>query len=110
MYRTDVGEMGDGQIADATVLADLAALAVDQPEAATSIDDLGIAVEPTAPWAHPAVVHNACGMIAEQQSISVDAALLRLRALAFAQGSSVVELARSVVARNLRLEAWPSHE
>jgi hypothetical protein len=110
MYNRRAGPLDADQTADAHLLADLAALAVDQPEAASSIDEVGIAVEPSAPWAHSAIVHNASGMLAEQLGITVEDALLRLRALAFVQGRSVTQLARAVVSRQLIIESWADRE
>ena len=109
MYRRRAGGLGADQAADADVLADLAALAVDQLGTSTSIDAVGLTVEPLTPWSYPAIVHNASGMIAEQLAITVSEALLRLRTLAFANGHSVADIARQVVARDLRIERWGQH-
>jgi GAF domain-containing protein len=110
MYSSRTGELDSEHVADAEVLAKLAALAIEQLDARTRIADLGISVESVAPWAYPAVVHNASGMVGEQLGISVDEALLRLRALAFAQGGSVTDLARAVVQRTVQIEAWSDHD
>jgi hypothetical protein len=48
------------------------------------------------------VVHQASGMIMIQLGVEVAEALSRLRAFAFAQGRSVTDVARDVVARRLR--------
>jgi hypothetical protein len=109
MYRRRAGGLGTDQAADAGVLADLAALAVDQLGGSTSIDAAGLMVEPLTPWSYPAMVHNASGMIAEQLAITVSEALLRLRTLAFASGHSVANVARQIVARELRIERWDQH-
>jgi hypothetical protein len=50
-----------------------------------------------------AEVHQATGMLSVQMGVSMDEALVRLRAHAFAHDQSVVEVARDVVARRLRL-------
>jgi len=106
IYNRRPGALDAEQTADAQLLADLAALAVDRADVASSIDEVGIAVEPSAPWAHSAIVHNACGMVSVQLGISVDDALLRLRALAFVQGRGVIHLARAIVSRQLTIESW----
>ncbi len=67
---------------------------------------MALAAEPERLWAHPAVVHHASGMTAVQLGISVDEAMLRLRAFAFAADRALVDVARDVVNRQLRLEAW----
>lgn len=110
MYSSRTGELNSEHFADAEVLADLAALAVGHLDARTRIADLGISVESVASWAYPAIVHNASGMVSEQLAIGVDEALLRLRALAFVQGSSVTELARGVVQRTVQIEAWSEND
>jgi len=48
-------------------------------------------------------VHQATGMLSVQMAVSMDEALVRLRAHAFAHDKSVVEVSRDVVARRLRL-------
>jgi hypothetical protein len=45
-------------------------------------------------------------MTAVQLGISVDQAMLRLRAHAFVAGCSLADTAGDVVARRLRIEAW----
>ncbi|MGW1075725.1 ANTAR domain-containing protein [Streptomyces sp. NPDC002537] len=49
-----------------------------------------------------AVVHQATGMVSVQLSISLAAALLRLRATAYSRDQSIVELSQEVVSRRLR--------
>jgi hypothetical protein len=110
IYNRRAGPLDPDQTADAQLLASLATLAVERPDNASGIDEVGVAVEPSAPWAHSAIVHNACGMVSVQLGISVDDALLRLRALAFVQGRSVTQLARAVVSRQLAIESWNLHD
>ncbi|HZB41687.1 MAG TPA: GAF and ANTAR domain-containing protein [Ilumatobacter sp.] len=110
LYATSTGSLGREQFNDALLLADLAALAVDQGVGAITIDGVGIRAEPAEPWAHSAVVNNASGMVSEQLGIDVDEALLRLRAVAFATDRPMVDIARDVVARQLRIESWATHD
>ena len=49
-------------------------------------------------------VHQAAGMVSVQLGVSIDEAVLRLRAHAFAVDEPVSEVARRVVARQLRLD------
>jgi hypothetical protein len=51
-----------------------------------------------------AAVHQASGMVSEQLNIPVGDALVRLRAHAYAEGRSINDVARDVVARRLRLD------
>ena len=106
LHRRQPGDLEDGQMADAVLLAELATLALDRGDGSMTVDATGITVEPVAPWAHSAVVHNACGMIAAQLDISVDDALLRLRTLAFVRTARSTSSHDAVVAPELALEAW----
>jgi len=110
VYNRTAGPLDASQTADVSILADLATLAVAQSDTALVIEDVGIAVEPAAPWAHAPIVHNACGMLSQQLGISVDDALLRLRALAFVQNRTVTQLARAVVTRQVKIDPWTIHE
>ena len=110
VYNRMAGPLDSSQTADVSILADLATLAVAQSDTALVIEDVGIAVEPAAPWAHAPIVHNACGMLSQQLGISVDDALLRLRALAFVQNRTVTQLARAVVTRQVKIDRWTIHE
>ena len=110
VYNRTAGPLDASQTADVSILADLATLAVAQSDTALVIEDVGIAVEPAAPWAHAPIVHNACGMLSQQLGISVDDALLRLRALAFVQNRSVTQLARAVVTGQVKIDPWTDHE
>ena len=106
VYSREPGELRSETYEDAVLLADLASLAVGQFDSSPGIAAAGIGAEATEPWAHPAVVHQASGMIAEQLGVGVDEALLRLRAWGFVTGTTVADLARDVVARRVRIESW----
>ena len=106
IYSRRRGDLATDAFEDAVLLADLAALAVDHHDASPAIAAVGVAAEATEPWAYPAVVHQATGMVAQRLGIAVDQALLRLRAHGFVLGMSVADLARDVVARRVRIEAW----
>jgi hypothetical protein len=110
LYDRTIRQLDTDQNADAIMVAGLATLAIEQRDSSLGIDEVGISVEPTAPWAHPAVVHNATGMLSAQLSISLDDALLRLRALAFVRNRTVTELARDIVTRHLTIEPWIDDE
>ena len=91
------------------MLADLAALAVDESGPASQIAGVDVGAETPEPWAHSAIVHNATGMVSEQLDIEVDEALLRLRALAFVTGRTVSDVAHDIVDRQLLIESWTDH-
>ena len=89
-----------------SILADMAALAIHGSDDSGQTRELGLDTEPDQPWAHLAVVHHASGMTAVQLGITVDEALLRMRAFAFAVDRSLADVAGDIVGRRLRLEAW----
>jgi hypothetical protein len=106
MYSRQVGDLATDQVEDVLVLAHLAALAVDQLEAGSAIDGVDLTTEPAEAWAHPAVVHNATGMVSEQLPIDVHEALVRLRAVAFVTERTVSDIASDVGDRTIRIESW----
>jgi hypothetical protein len=102
LYRRQPGGLSPDGLADAAVLADLAATAL-----LTDIAPTG-----TAPWAqenapgHYDDVNVATGILAAELRISVDDAFLRLRAHAYSTGQGVLDIARAVLARQLPSEAF----
>jgi GAF domain-containing protein len=106
MYSREAHQLSDAEVDDAMMLADIAALAVRSSDESDVSRKLGLHAEPEQPWVHQAVVHHASGMTAVQLGITVDEALLRLRAFAFAADRGLVDVAGDVVKRELRLEAW----
>jgi hypothetical protein len=104
------GDLTGDHYEDALVLADLASLASIAGSGEPTIADSDAVAEAAEPWAHPAVVHQASGMVSEQLGVDADAALLRLRAVAFVSGRSVADIALDVVERRLRLDAWDADE
>lgn len=102
LYRERPSVLDGEELARALVLADLASqivLAVQAGAPEDSVHQL-LAGEPP----HWAEVHQATGMISIQLEIPIDEAFVRLRAHAFADRSSLREVAREVVARRLELE------
>ena len=100
-YRDRPGPLSDGQHADALVVADVAARWVLEAQAGAPPDALAGELEAGADF-HFAV-HNAAGMVAVQEEISVTEALIRLRAYAFGNDRLLADVADDVVARRLRL-------
>lgn len=101
LYRRQAGELSTGQLADALVLADLATTALLTDSAGT---------DPAAEEVHGGFyddVNVATGMLATELRVSLEDALLRLRAHAFSNHLPLTQVARAVVLRQLRLDAPP---
>ena len=102
LYRDEPGDLADEQHADALAMADVAAEAVLLLQASAPPGRLAVELETGANFQY--VVHQASGMVAAQLDVSVAQALIRLRAYAFGNGRSLTEVAKAVVARELRLD------
>lgn len=100
LYRDRAGPLTDHQHADALVMADIAAQAVLVLQADAPPGKLAAALDTSADFHY--VVHQAAGMVAAQLDVSVAQALIRLRAYAFGNNRPLHEVARDVVARELR--------
>jgi hypothetical protein len=98
-YRSTVGPLDAVQHADGLILAELAFEAILAEVAGHASDDLG--------WIGDthAEVHQASGMVSYQQGIGIAAALVRVRAYAFANDLPVAVVANQIVTRQLLLEA-----
>ncbi|HEY3925865.1 MAG TPA: GAF and ANTAR domain-containing protein [Acidothermaceae bacterium] len=108
LFRSVAGPLSAAQLSDALVVADGAAQIlldlVDESSTTSDRDD------PLAQWAQMASlsrieVYQATGMIMAQLELSPAAALVRLRAYAFANELTASEVAQLVTSRNLRMEA-----
>jgi hypothetical protein len=110
VYSDRRGDLSPDQLADSMLLADLATLAIEHADAPPRVEGVDLAAEPSEPWAHSAVVHNASGMVSAQLEVDVDEALLRLRAVAFVTGRALADVARDVVNRDLRIQSWAEDE
>jgi hypothetical protein len=105
LYRDRPGPLEVEEAAQALVLADVASqvvLALQAGAPPESVHEL-LAGEPP----HWAEVHQATGMVSAQLGVSMDEAFVRLRAHAFADRRSLQDVARDVVARQLRLPGGP---
>jgi hypothetical protein len=102
LYRDRVGPLTGEELALGLVVADVATQVVLAIQAGAPPDTVHtlLAGEP----AHWAEVHQATGMVSVQLGVSMDDAFVRLRAHAFADGRSLRDIARDVVARRLTLE------
>jgi AmiR/NasT family two-component response regulator len=54
------------------------------------------------PWAGRAEVHQATGMVVVQLGVSISEAFVRMRAFAYAEDRSILDVGRDVVAGRLR--------
>jgi GAF domain/ANTAR domain len=107
-YRVEPGRLSAEDLAQALRLADGAAdalldLAVPASDLAQPDGD-GAHNDNHPTYSFGAEVHQASGMLMVQLGVSIEIALARLRAYAFAQGRPVSEIAREVVAGTLLLE------
>jgi hypothetical protein len=102
LYRALPGPLSAGELADLLVFADIALhLLLDASSGISGspgyrpLDGLS---------ERRAVVHQATGMISVQLGVSLEEALARLRAYAFAASAAVSDVAGDVVSRRLRFE------
>lgn len=103
LHRVESGGLSAADLAIALRFCDAAAMllvdAADQPgDARPEPDDF--LDDGARRW----VVHQASGMVMVQLGASIEQALARLRAYAFAEGRPLTDVATEVVARTLRLE------
>ncbi|HEX7168954.1 MAG TPA: GAF and ANTAR domain-containing protein [Acidimicrobiales bacterium] len=103
LYCDRPGSLGDGQHADALVMADITARALLLIQAGAPSGTVATELESNADFQY--VVHQASGMVAAQLETSVGLALVRLRAHAFGNGRSLADVAKDVVDRTIRFDA-----
>lgn len=101
LYRDRAGRLTEDQHADALVMAEVTGKAILAMQAEATPGALSSTLQAGADLR--LVVHQATGMLSAQLEVSVDEALVRLRAFAFAQERLLVEVAKDVVARTLRI-------
>lgn len=123
LYRTEPGDLTDQQLARALRLSDAVGYALlshaalgrafngeDLADRAGSLPEQEPARVPreaaatTATELLRAAVHQATGMLTVQLDVTLDEALVRLRAFAFAQNRSIMDVSRDIVHRALRIE------
>jgi hypothetical protein len=102
LYRREPGRLDQTQVDDALILADMVcALLIDSANDGYPGPD-GHGPE-RARLQHPEV-HQATGMMIVQLGVSAAVALVRLRAYAYAHNRRLRDVARDVVARQLRFD------
>ncbi len=102
LYNDHSGALTDDQFADAEVVAHVAGRAVMGWQSVAGPGSLAWQLEHVD--AHRAVVHQAAGMASIQSAVSVDDALILLRAYAFAEDRPISSVAAEVVAGSLRFD------
>lgn len=95
-YRDTVGPLGETAVSDALLLTDLATQAIMAEIDGHGRDDVGWLADPHAE------IHQASGMVQVQLATSTETALLRMRAHAYTHELALAEVARQIVARDLR--------
>jgi hypothetical protein len=100
LYNTRPGALTDQQLADAIVVAHVAGRTVLGWQSVAGEGSLAWQLEhvPT----HRAVVHQATGMVSVQAAVTVEDAVILLRAYAFAEDRPISAVATDVVAAQLR--------
>lgn len=102
LYRDRPGPLGEGVLADAMVVADMATLTVMEVEADAPPGSVPEALEEMAE--QRAAIPMATGMVSVQLDVTLEEALVALRARAYVDGCSVGAIAAEVVARRLRFD------
>lgn len=98
-HRDRVGSLGNAELIDARVFAELCSTLMIDHQAGLDSD----AVVATG-WPNRAVIHQATGMLSAQLHMPLSACLARLRAYAWTEGKLLEDVARDVVERRLQLE------
>jgi hypothetical protein len=102
LYENRPGPLGDDVYADTLVMADVVTLAFLAMRSGVLDGTLGSGAADGD--AYRAEVHQASGMISVQLDINVGEALVRLRARAATEDTTVAHLAAAVISRQLRFE------
>lgn len=102
LYCDQPGSLTDDQHADALAMAEVAVQAVLLMQANAPPGRLAAELEQGGDFHY--VVHQASGMVAAELEVSVDQALIRLRAYAFGHDRPLTEVVDDVIARTLRFD------
>ena len=102
LFRDSSGPLREEQYLDAIVVARVASRTVMGWQSIAGSDSLAWQLEQVP--AHRSVVHQASGMVSVQAGVSVDDALVMLRANAFAAGRTISAVASDVVNRELSFD------
>ncbi|MFD8222927.1 GAF and ANTAR domain-containing protein [Streptomyces massasporeus] len=97
LYREAAGPLDDDHVRSALLIADALTLAVTALDHA-SADSGGVVTWLQGAESDREEIHQATGMLMVRLGVSAEEALLRLRARAFAQGSTSLAIARAIIA------------
>lgn len=99
MHRRSAGSLTPAQLTDAFLLADAATDAIfEDVHRGAPLRLAGLVdIQPE--------VHQATGMVAVDMKVSLAEALLRIRGYAFAHQMTLVQVAKEIVERRLRLDS-----
>jgi GAF domain-containing protein len=97
LYDHRPGSMSDRQLDDAVAMGRVVADAVITMQADAEPGTVADGLQPA--LRYQAVVHQAVGMLSARLDITVDEALVRLRAYSYAQDRSIRDVSRSIVNR-----------
>jgi transcriptional regulator with GAF, ATPase, and Fis domain len=101
-YRTNPGKPTADEFSDGLILASLATAELVRHQAGVTSPELADIFEPG--LYDQSALQIAAGMVAEALECPIVAALVRIRARAFADDKPVSEIARAIVAREIVLE------
>jgi hypothetical protein len=109
LYRDRPGGLSYSQLGDALVFADTATLLLLDDQARTGEDQGPIRPggQPADLAARRAEIDQATGMLTEQLGVGITDAFARLRAYSYANDLRLIDVARDIVARRLRLRPDP---
>lgn len=101
LYRRRPGPLPDTELAEAVVLADAAAIVLLGDRGSASADELVWVITDGSRFRPE--IHQATGMLTVQLGLGIIDAFARLCAAAYTDGRPMVEVARDIVSRKLRL-------
>jgi hypothetical protein len=109
LYRDQAGPLSDSQLGDALVFADTATLLLldAQDPAPAAGPGTGPGGQPAGLALHRAEIDQATGILTEQLGVNITDAFTRLRAYAYVNDRRLVDVARDIVGRRLRLPPDP---
>jgi phage FluMu protein gp41 len=102
-YRDTAGELTTEQVADAQVVADVSGRTIVAWQADAPPGTLAWQLEKSGNYS--VAVHQAVGRVSVQAAVAVDDAMAMLRAHAFADDRTIVDVASDVLSGRLRFDA-----
>jgi hypothetical protein len=104
-HRDVAGALSDAQVADAQVVAEMSGRAIVSWQAGAPRGRLAWQLEGSGNYS--VAVHQAAGRASVQARVPVDDAMAMLRAHAFANDHTLVDVANEVLSGRLRFDVWP---